>query len=581
MNILLIYPYPLYDRSEAHEEDISVVPIGIYYVAAVLKKHRHEVEVLNWHNLHKSPQRIVETLLEKKPEVIGFSILNANRWGGVEIARIAKKINPKVKIVFGGIGATFLWKHFLAHFPEIDFVVMGEGEYAFLNLVKLIQKGNYNNLKDIKGIAFREGARIRKTKAAPFIRNLDELPIPAEYFDYQHVVSSRGCPGKCTFCGSPKFWGHKVRFRSPENFVRELELLHSKGTSFFYFSDDTFTINKKRVIEICRKILEKGLKITWFAISRADYINEEILSWMRKAGCIQISYGVESGSEKMRGLLGKPIRTDHIKQAFALTHGYGILARAYFIYGSPGETWETIQETIDLIKEIRPFVCISYILEIYPGTQLYSDFQKRFSVTDDTWLKKIEGICYFESDPDLSQDLILAFGERLRGEIYANLHLFADSLDLVDKEEFFEMHADFCSRLGMTFSHGDYSKIEAIKDKEKAAEKLFKKSLDYFPDHRAYLGLGILKQNEGEFRGAVNILLEGVRHFPGSEELNICLGINHINLGEYREALEVLRTFEDSQQASYHIARCHKALGDRGKETEFLEKEIKAPQGEG
>ena len=581
MNILLIYPYPLYDRSEAHEEDISVVPIGIYYVAAVLKKHRHEVEVLNWHNIHKSPQRIVETLLEKKPEVIGFSILNANRWGGIEIARIAKKINPKVKIVFGGIAATFLWKHFLAHFPEIDFVVMGEGEYAFLNLVKLIEKRNYNNLKDIKGIAFREGARIRKTKAAPFIRNLDELPIPAEYFDYQHVVSSRGCPGKCTFCGSPKFWGHKVRFRSPENFVHELELLRSKGISFFYFSDDTFTINKKRVIEICQRILEKGLKITWFAISRADYINEEILYWMRKAGCIQISYGVESGSEKIRGLLGKPLKTDHIKQAFALTHGYGILARAYFIYGSPEETWETIQETIDLIKEIKPFVCISYILEIYPGTQLYSDFQKRFSVTDDTWLRKIEGICYFESDPDLSQDLILAFGERLRGEVYANLHLFADSLDLVDKKEFFEMHADFCSRLGMTFSHGDYSKIEAIQEKEKAAEKLFKKSLDYFPDHRAYLGLGILKQNEGEFRGAVNILLEGVRHFPSSEELNICLGINHINLGEYREALGVLLNHQESQQARYHIARCHRALGNREKETEFLKKEIEAAQGEG
>jgi anaerobic magnesium-protoporphyrin IX monomethyl ester cyclase len=581
MNILLIYPYPLYDRSEAHEEDISVVPIGIYYVAAVLKKHRHEVEVLNWHNIHKNPQRIVETLLEKKPEVIGFSILNANRWGGIEIARIAKKINPKVKIVFGGIAATFLWKHFLDHFPEIDFVVIGEGEYAFLNLVKLIEKRNYNNLKDIKGIAFREGARIRKTKAAPFIRNLDELPIPAEYFDYQHVVSSRGCPGKCTFCGSPKFWGHKVRFRSPENFVRELELLHSKGTSFFYFSDDTFTINKKRVIEICQRILEKGLKITWFAISRADYINEEILYWMRKAGCIQISYGVESGSEKIRGLLGKPLRTDHIKQAFALTHGYGILARAYFIYGSPEETWETIQETLDLIKEIKPFVCISYILEIYPGTQLYSDFQKRFSVTDDTWLRKIEGICYFESDPDLSQDLILAFGERLRREIYANLHLFADSLDLVDKEEFFEMHADFCSRLGMTFSHGDYSKIEAIKGKEKAAEKLFKKSLDYFPDHRAYLGLGILKLSEGEFMDAVNILLEGVRHFPGSEELNICLGINYMNLGEYGKALEILLKFKDSPQASYHIAGCHKALRDREKETEFLEKETKTPQGEG
>ena len=560
MKILLIYPYPLFDRSQ--EEDIKSVPIGVYYVGAVLKENHYDVEVLNWYNIHKTPQRIAEVLLEKEPDIIGFSILNANRWGGIEIAEIAKQLNPDVKIVFGGVASTFLWKHFLKHFPQIDFVVIGEGEYAFLDLVGLIEKGNYKKLGNVKGIAFRKNGKIVRTKPADPIQNLDELPIPAQYFEYQHVSFSRGCPWKCTFCGSPKFWGKKIRFHSPENFVRHLEILHDKGVTFFYVSDDNFTINKNRVIEICKRILEKDLKIVWVAISRVSYIDEDILYWMRKAGCTQISYGVESGSEKIRDLLNKKIKTEEIKNAFALTHKYGIIARAYFIYGSPEESWETIQETIDLIHQIKPLICVLYILEIYPGAKLYLDFQKKSNVTDDIWLKRIEGICYFETDPNLAQETVFSFGKKVRTELYENIDHFVESVSLVDKQELYEMHSDFWSRLGMTFSHGDYSKIEAIKDKDKIAERLFKKSLSYYPNHRAYLGLGLIKQNRKEFEESVKILSKGVELFPESEELNLCLGINHMNLGDYNKALSYLLKLQHSKEASYYIEQCYKELGD-------------------
>lgn len=577
MKILIIYPYPLFDRSQG--EDISVVPIGVYYVGALLKEQGYDVEILNWYNIHKSPQKIVATFRAKKPDIIGFSILNANRWGGIELAKIAKEVDPNVKIVFGGVAATFLWKHFLTHFPVIDFVVIGEGEYAFLNLVQVIEQGHDKGLQDTRGIAFRQGSRVVRTKAAKPIDQLDQLPIPATYFEYQHVASSRGCPGKCTFCGSPRFWGHRIRLRSPENFVAELELLYKKGIRFFYFSDDTFTVNKGRVVEICKAILNKGLRIVWVAISRADYINETILSWMRKAGCIQISYGVESGSEKIRGLLNKRLKSDDIKKAFSSTHRYGILARAYFIYGSPEETRETIQATIDMIREIKPFVCVFYILEIYPGTKLYLDYQKKFHVTDDIWLKKMEGICYFESDPHLSRELILDFGKRLRGSFYASLSGFAQALDLIDEEEFYAMHADFCSRIGLTFSQGDYANNEAVKEREKAAESLFNKALGYAPDHRAYLGLGILKQNEKKYEKAVQVLSQGVKHFPGSEPLNVCLGVSHMNLQRYDKALACLLKFQGSKEVNGHIARCYRALGDVGKEGEFLEKAHRLEKG--
>ena len=356
MKILLIYPYFLEKR--IHREEIEAVPIGLYSVAAVLKESDYDVEVMNWSEINRTPERIPEILKKKRPRIIGFSIVNGNRWGAIEIARIAKRMDPKVKIVFGGIGACFLWEHFLNHFPEIDYVVLGEGEYSFLKLIEFLEIGQEGNPEEVMGVAFRREGKPIKTGLPEPIQDLDSLPIPADYFQYQHLSSSRGCTWRCAFCGSRKFWGGRIRWRSPEHFVRELEVLYKKGIRFFYFSDDTFTMSKERVIENCKRIIEKKLKISWFAISRVNYVNKEVLFWMRKAGCLQISYGIESGSEKIREALNKRIKTGHIKKAFALTTKYGILARAYFIYGSPGESWETVQETIDLTMLIGAAVII-------------------------------------------------------------------------------------------------------------------------------------------------------------------------------------------------------------------------------
>ena len=129
LKILLIYPYWLEERIRT--EDMVVVPIGVYYIAAILKDAGYDVEVLNWHSINETPEKIKDILVEKKPDVIGFSILQANRWGGIEISRIAKEIDPAMKVVFGGPSATFLWEHFLTHFQEIDYVIIGEGEYPF------------------------------------------------------------------------------------------------------------------------------------------------------------------------------------------------------------------------------------------------------------------------------------------------------------------------------------------------------------------------------------------------------------------------------------------------------------------
>jgi tetratricopeptide (TPR) repeat protein len=337
-------------------------------------------------------------------------------------------------------------------------------------------------------------------------------------------------------------------------------MLHKKGVHFFYISDDTFTLKKQLVIQICKMILKRNLRITWAAISHVNHISEEMLFWMRLAGCTQISYGVESGSEKIRTRLCKNIQTDAIEKAFSITVKYGILARAYFIYGSPGETWETIGESIELIKRIKPLGVIFYILDLFPGTALYDEFQQKFHLNDDIWLNRIEDILYFENDPELSREMILEFGEKLRTGFYKNLHRFANDISLVDRKELTEKHADFYSRLAMTFSHGDYAGIDAVENKEETAEKLYRKSLDYAPNHRAFLGLGILKQKNEKFRDAAEILTKGLEYFPDSEPISTCLGVTYMNLHEHRKALPLFLKFPESEQSARYASDCYRAM---------------------
>jgi tetratricopeptide (TPR) repeat protein len=259
--------------------------------------------------------------------------------------------------------------------------------------------------------------------------------------------------------------------------------------------------------------------------------------------------------------LNKTISATRIRRAFALTQRYGILARAYFIYGCPGETRATIQETIDLMLEIKPLGAIFYILDLFPGTALYADMKRRLNCTDDIWLERVEDIMYFETDPNLSSDRILEFGRDLRAAFYRNLPGFAEDLDLVDEREFYPLHADFFSRLAMTFDQGDYSRVEEIPDKPAIAEKLYRRALDYHPDARACLGLGILNQKAGRYAESVEILAEGLSYFPEDEQLQICLAVSQMNLGRFREALALLTHCTSQPDAQRLAAACRTAMG--------------------
>jgi anaerobic magnesium-protoporphyrin IX monomethyl ester cyclase len=558
MKILLIYPYFLEER--IHKEDIEVVPIGLFYIGAVLKENHYDVEILNWHDIQKTPEKIKDILVSKNPDIIGMSIVHANRWGGIEIARIAKTIKPDIKIVFGGIGATFLYEHLLTHFKEIDFCVLGEGEYTFLQLVQWLESKKDFIPDTISGIAYRKENKIIANASQDLINNPDDLPDPARYFAFQHVCLSRGCPGNCTFCGSPQFWKHRIRFHSAEYFVDQLERLYRKGVNFFYISDDTFALKKDLAIKVCEEICRRRLFISWAAICRIADINEHVLYHMRKAGCVQISYGIESGAEKIRKYLNKPIKTGMIKKVFSLTTAYGILPRAYFIYGCPEETWETIGETLDLIRDIKPLAVVFYILDIFPGTKLYKDWQQQKGIDDDIWKKRIEDILYFETDPFLSQEQILAFGNRLRSDFHHSLPGFIDAIQLIDQKDLYGSHADFLSRLAMTFSHGDYSNVKEIETPDEIALNLYKRALLYYPDHRAFLGIGIIYQKNGFYQESVKFIEMGLKYYPKSEQLNICLGVSFMNMGEYESALSIFGKFPGSDHSKAYAVSCREAM---------------------
>lgn len=559
MKILLVYPYFLDPR--LRPEEIAAAPMGLYYVGAMLREHGYRVEVRNWHDRAGQAEALRRELAAAAPDVVGFSVLHANRWGALEIAGLVREAAPGATVVFGGIGASMLWEHLLRHFDTLDAVVVGEGEYTFLSLVQTLERDG--RLPDhLPGLARRRGGRPVFDGPAPRVRDLDRLPDPARHFTFQHLGMTRGCPGRCSFCGSPRFWGRRVRFHSAGYFVGQIERLHRRGVNFFFFSDDTFTLSRRRVRAVCREILARGLEIAWVAISRVDAVDAETLGWMRRAGCIQVSYGVESGDAEIRRTLNKDIAADRIQRAFDLTTNGGLLARAYFIYGCPGETDATVAATLHLMDRLRPLGAIFYMLDLFPGTALYEKFLRRTGADDDIWLARIEDIPYCETDPDLSRERVLAWGRTLRETFHRRLPAYARGIRLTDDPAMARLHADFLSRLALTFDRGDYARREAVPEPEAVAEHLYRRALAFAPDARAYLGLGMILQRRRAADDSVAVLAEGRRHFPADGAIALCLAVSLMHTGDFGRALCLLAPLDRDPQALRMGIACHRALGD-------------------
>jgi radical SAM superfamily enzyme YgiQ (UPF0313 family) len=401
MNVLLIYP-PTYNMLKTNvpeiidEETGLYPPLGLMYVASYVEKNTdHRIEILDTQVERMTYDEIAQNIKLRGPDIVGIQTTSFTFIDVIITARIAKKIDKNIKIVLGGPHVNIYPEETILN-PEIDFLVLGEGEYIFTELINAIAQRK--DLGKIKGIVYKKNGEIINTGLAGLINDLDSLPFPsrhlvpyrkyysvlAKYTPITTMMTSRGCPYRCIFCDRPHL-GKVFRFRSAENVVNEMEECVKLGIKEFFLYDDTFTINRKRVIDVCDEILKRNLKIAWDIRARVDTVDKNILRKLRLAGCERIHYGVEAGTQSILDVLKKGITIEQVENAFKWTRKEGITTLAYFMIGNPTENKEQILTTINLAKKIKPdFVHIS-ITTPFPATELYREGLKRGILKYDYW----------------------------------------------------------------------------------------------------------------------------------------------------------------------------------------------------
>lgn len=364
-------------------------PLGLGYIAAVLKENGYnEIDLFDPEAERSSWKDIKQRIKSFNAEVVGLSCVTSNYHTAKKIAKLVKKINKKAFVVAGGIHVSALPEETLKDSPEIDLVVIGEGEYTFLEVCQEIKRKK--NFKSIQGIALRQGEKIFRSADREFISDLDKIPFPARdlvnldnYHTPSHMnigeraitlISSRGCPAQCTFCASRVVAGKKFRAHSPDYVLREIDYLQKKyGLKYFIFEDDSFTINKERVKEICQLLIKRKETITWSCFGRVTTVDRTILKLMKKAGCYLIGYGIEAGDELIRQNIKKGITEEQCLKAFKTSKEVGLKTQGFFMIGNPGETEETIRKTINFAIKLNPTLVFFSPLVPYPGTEIYNN----------------------------------------------------------------------------------------------------------------------------------------------------------------------------------------------------------------
>jgi len=391
MRIALLYPPPwkLAARDESFDyghdgpppghrlqdldADFYQTPYGLFTLGAEALRAGHRVKVLNLSAYAWS--RVEEIVEGLDADLFGMSCWTANRRGVALTARAIRKYHPKAHIVVGGPHATPFATEMLEHYPEIDTVSLGESDATFLELISRLELGQPTTA--IAGTMYRAGGAIKKGPDRRAIHDLDSLASPHDYFDTHIVMTSRGCPWACTFCGAETTWGRGFRGHSVRYTLDALERVLSRlPVKMVQIKDDTFTTNKKRVLELCHGIRERGLQFFWSCDTRVDLLTEPLLREMRLAGCQRLSLGVESGSQTILDAIDKKITPDEILESTEMAKRVGIKVRYYMMLGNRGETEETFRETLDFLARAKPHEYIFSCLSIYPGTRDFHDAEK-------------------------------------------------------------------------------------------------------------------------------------------------------------------------------------------------------------
>jgi anaerobic magnesium-protoporphyrin IX monomethyl ester cyclase len=396
----------------------SLPPLGILSMASYLESLGYSVVVYDVHGEGLNDDDVRERLRRDRPRFVGISVLTSMAIPAHKIAKICKEELADCVVVAGGTHAEAVPERMLKN-SSIDVIVRGDGEEPMRQIVEEVA------FSEIKGLSFRKGQSIQHNEAGEILMDLDKYPFPAyhlvdfkNYFPgtatYRHLpainmLSTRGCPGACVFCNSAFT---TLRTRDPIKVAEQIRHLRENyGIRQVQFYDDTFTVMKKFVLEFCKKMVEMDLDISWSAYIRGDCFSDQMALAMKQAGCHQVILGIETGNAKIAERMGKPITRERYLEAVEISHRHGIEVRGSFIIGHMGETWETMEDTLNFAIEMD---CDLFQLSIntpYPGTALYNEAKKNGMLIHQDWYRYGQGQVLIDQ-PQLSTEDIYKF-ERL------------------------------------------------------------------------------------------------------------------------------------------------------------------------
>lgn len=397
--ILLINPR--YDKLLLGKLDFLATidqPLGLAYLASYLRKYTDaDIKIIDANALQLQDKQIIEQVKQENPDIVGITSTTALINSVCSLARQIKEIsNPK--IIIGGVHGTFTAKDLLEKNPAVDIVVKREGEEPFKQI--------YLNkpYEEINGIAYRNNNEIKENLDPQPIEDINSLPFPAKDLlpldhyktgaifyqgykgkEYQSIITARGCPNKCTYCSSASFWS-KFRIRSAENVLDEIgELIEKYNLKHLSIKDDTFTVSKQRIIDVCQGMLDRGYDIKWDCYTRASVIDEPTLKLMKKAGAFGLKFGVESGSQDILNSVNKNVTLDQIKRSVKLANKLDFLTFTSFMIGLPYDNKQTIRQTINFAKELNPVAALFFITTPFPGTEFTEQAKEHGWLADVSW----------------------------------------------------------------------------------------------------------------------------------------------------------------------------------------------------
>ncbi len=481
MKVLFIRPafsgiYKVFKETKSPK--LVLPSTGILYLASYLKKHGHRVFLIDNEVKNYSIEELLREIERIEPAVIGFGPTTPEFFNCIEIVRIIKK-SFKAKIVFGASHVSALPEETLKDYPEIDFVIRGEGEITMLEFLNALENGN-SDYAGIKGLSFRRDEQIIYNEGRPFIDDIDTLPWPDRDLmapeDYLYsvpkkgmrpfgtILTGRGCPYNCSYCYS-FFNSRRMRVRNPVDIVDEIEYCVKKYKhEYFVFLDESFSYKKEHVFKICEEMINRKISIPWWCMTRANLVTQEIVSIMKKAGCHMISLGVESGDQGILNKVEKKLLLEDFERAFKIIKDIGIETRGSFIIGFPFETLETVRKTIDFSKRLKIDRANFNIMTPLPGTEIYNQALKEEGIkllTSD-WREFTRwGNAVIET-PSLKPDQMKALQKQAITEFYCRPRIIWNHL-----LHFIQGERDFFYYRPLLFALSNYLKFLLIRLKGK------------------------------------------------------------------------------------------------------------------